>query len=71
MGLTLNVSDADNSLSLGLARSVAHFFRIDLVKAKSIIEQTEDSVSHWKRWAKELEIPRSEQSLMGPAFDIE
>ncbi len=56
---------------LDLARSVAPYFRIDNQQAESIIEQAKDAVSDWKSIASDLDIPRSEQSMMAAAFAVD
>ncbi len=67
-GLTLNISENDNSLSLDLARDVSQFFRLNENEAETIIDKTKRSVSQWKDIAISLRIPREEQELMAPAF---
>ncbi len=60
VGLSLNISESDNSLDVALARSVAHFFRVGDATAKSIIAEVTDAVASWNRIATELGISRSE-----------
>lgn len=67
-GLSLNISDVDNSLSLGLALDVAEYFRLGRDEASAIIEQVKRAVSAWPDIAHELGISRDEQQLMRPAF---
>ncbi len=68
-GLTLNISDEDNSLSLELALSVADFFRLDSEKAQSIIDQTQKVVAAWRSVANKYGISRREQEMMSMAFE--
>jgi serine/threonine-protein kinase HipA len=68
-GLSLNISETDNSLDLGLALSVAEYFRVDEQKANVIIDQVKSSVSNWRNIAKEIGIPKSEQDRMSKAFE--
>jgi serine/threonine-protein kinase HipA len=68
VGLTLNISEDDNSLSLDLAMSVIEYFRLKEDEAKAIIARVQASVSNWKKIAEALKIPRAEQSRMEAAF---
>lgn len=67
-GLTLNISETDNSLDYDLALSVAKHFRVQNGKAQAIVEQIKKTVSTWRDLAVEYKIPRQEQELMEPAF---
>ncbi len=67
-GLTLNISEADNSLDLDLALSVIPYFRLKEQEAKEIIDQVKVSVGKWRKFADELKISRAEQSKMEGAF---
>jgi serine/threonine-protein kinase HipA len=67
-GLTLNISEDDNSLDLDLAMSVIPYFRLDIQEAKKIIIQVKASVSKWRIFADDLKIPRDEQKRMEGAF---
>ncbi|MBA3772378.1 MAG: HipA domain-containing protein [Ramlibacter sp.] len=69
-GLKLNVSDADNALDLDLARSVAHYFRVDRRTADDIIEHGQGVVAQWSKIADSLRIPRREQERVAPAFRL-
>lgn len=69
-GLTLNISDEDNSLDLELALEVAAYFRIKEKKARKIIEKVTQVVSNWRDFATDLGISRSEQEAMAPAFSL-
>ena len=70
IGLTLNISENDNSLELDLARETAVFFRLNLNKANSIIEDIKKTVRTWRAKATKHKIPRKEQDLVAPAFEI-
>jgi serine/threonine-protein kinase HipA len=70
IGLSLNISEADNSIDLDLARSVAPYFRISPARAKEIISQINEAVSDWRRTASELGISRTEQNDMANAFEV-
>ncbi len=67
-GLTLNISEDDNSLDLDLAKSVMHYFRLKKAEAEAIIDQVKAAVSDWQKFANDLGISRREQESMEPAF---
>jgi serine/threonine-protein kinase HipA len=69
-GLSLNISENDNSLDFSLAHSVAGYFRISEKKAEEIISQVIESVSHWREYANKYNIPVSEQNIMAKAFRV-
>lgn len=50
-GLTLNISENDNSLSLELALEVAQHFRIKQKGASSVIDEIKKSISFWRKVA--------------------
>ena len=68
-GLSLNITDDDNSLNLELALDVAEFFRIDKTKAVDIINQIKNTVSKWRQIATRHNLSRNEQELMTLAFE--
>jgi hypothetical protein len=68
-GVTLNVSDADSSLNLDLARSVARRFQIK-VRAAQIIKQVTDAVRQWRQVASAMGIPEAEQQRVRSAFRV-
>ncbi|MCC6370376.1 MAG: HipA domain-containing protein [Bacteroidia bacterium] len=67
-GLSLNISEKDNSLDIDLALSVAGFFRVDTKKANKIIAQIKSAVSNWRKFAANYGIGKSEQERMSKAF---
>ncbi len=69
-GLSLNISDTDNSLDLDLALEVAGLFRIDDKKANKIIKQVTIAVSDWKKIAAKYKISKAEQDRMAAAFEL-
>ena len=69
-GLSLNITEADNSLDTEVALEAAHYFGVDSVDAKEIIEHTRHIVSSWGLLATEMGISRSEQEIMAPAFMV-
>jgi serine/threonine-protein kinase HipA len=68
-GLTLNISETDNSLDFDLTRSVAKYFRVSGNKATTIISKVQQAASKWQKVAKAYNIPASEQDLMAQAFE--
>jgi serine/threonine-protein kinase HipA len=67
-GLSLNIDESDNALDLGLARSVAPYFRIKDAEARSIVARIADAVRGWPDVASALGISRSEQRELADAF---
>src|SRR5579871_6172183 len=68
-GLTLNISENDNSLDFDLALSVAKYFRLNEQRSQTIISEIKKAVLGWQKIAIQLSIPRSEQELMASAFE--
>lgn len=68
IGLTLNISENDNSLDLELALSVAKYFRLSQEQASQIITEVKDSVSHWREVAKKYGLSKQYQDRMENAF---
>lgn len=69
-GLALNIDTDNNALNFELAKTVGEYFRLDEEHMNAIINEVLESVSQWKKIAKEIGIPRSEQELMEKAFNI-
>ncbi|HZH96983.1 MAG TPA: HipA domain-containing protein [Flavisolibacter sp.] len=67
-GLTLNVSETDNSLDFDLALSTALYYRVSGQRAKEILEDVQNARSHWRQHAATLGISRVEQERMEAAF---
>jgi serine/threonine-protein kinase HipA len=67
-GLTLNISENDNSLDPELAMSVIPYFRLSEKKAIKIMEQIKTVVSSWNKVAASVGISRSGQEMMRNAF---
>ena len=70
-GLSLNISDVDNSLNLELALEVAEYFRLDNSEAISIMDEVKQAVMKWPDIANQVGIPRTEQEMMAAAFRAE
>jgi len=69
-GLTLNISEVDNSQNLDLVMEVAAEFRIKKERAKEIIYTVKKSVNRWRKIAKKAGIKNSEIELMQNAFRL-
>jgi serine/threonine-protein kinase HipA len=69
-GLSLNISDSDNSLEYDLALEVAENFRLEKDKAEKIIEDIKSKVCNWKIIADKYDIRKSEQLIMEKAFIV-
>lgn len=67
-GLSLNITESDNSQDMDLAREVAPFFGVPEKEAETIIGEVRDAVSGWRSVAGKLGISRSEQEKMAEAF---
>ena len=69
-GLTLNITEDDNSLNLELARDVAEFFRIEKERASEIVDHVKTVVNSWQQVASKHGISRREQDIMSNSFDF-
>ncbi|MFT3703040.1 MAG: HipA domain-containing protein [Agriterribacter sp.] len=67
-GLSINITDTDNSLDLNLAREIAGYFRLTDEKAESIIQEISNAVRDWKKIAATCKISNAEQERMSAAF---
>ena len=67
-GLSLNISDSDNSLEYDLALEVAEYFRVKKDKAEKEIKDIKRTVSEWRQIANNLNISKSEILIMEKAF---
>lgn len=70
-GLSLNISEKDNALDLGLARDVAPYFRVSAKRTEEIIDEIKNSVRGWKALAEKQGISRQERDVMAKAFRYE
>lgn len=68
-GLSLNISEVDNSLDFDLCMEVIDYFRWEEKEAQHFIDQTKNMVSQWKQRATQMGIPNSEQTMMETAFE--
>jgi serine/threonine-protein kinase HipA len=69
-GLSLNISDSDNSLEYDLALEVAEYFRLKKDNAEKLIMDIKSKVGEWKTIANKFDIPKSELLIMEKAFRI-
>lgn len=67
-GLTLNISENENSLSLELALEVAQHFRIKPKEASMMIGEMKKSISDWRKIASKYKVSNREQDAMAEAF---
>ena len=67
-GLSLNISEDENSLDLNLAIEVAEYFRINSRKANEIISHITSVVEEWRSAANDIGINKTEQEIMSGAF---
>lgn len=67
-GLSLNITEDDNSLDLDLALGIAPYFRINEQRAILILKQVTKTVNQWQQIAANIGIPRGEILRMESAF---
>jgi serine/threonine-protein kinase HipA len=70
VGLSLNITEADNALDLQLPEAVAPLFRVTAKDARQSIATCRAVVSQWRRIASKLGISKREQDYMAPAFQL-
>lgn len=70
-GLSLNISENDNSLDLSLAKEVAPYFRVSEKRENEIIKVVKKAVEQWRVVAKKYGISKSELDFMARAFTSE
>ena len=70
-GLSLNISENDNSLHTELALEVAGYFRLDNKTANQIIKHIKSKVISWRELAVKYKIPKADQDRMSVAFSPE
>ena len=68
-GLTLNISEDDNSLDTELALSVAKYFRLKHDQAKDIQDTLKNAVAQWRTIAAKYKLSKREQDYMAAAFN--
>lgn len=66
--LSINITEADNSLDLDLAREVAGYFRLKDEKTVQIMQEISTVVKEWQKIASGYKISNAEQERMAAAF---
>ena len=69
-GLSLNISEHDNSLDFNLAMEVSPYFRLSKQCAQKIIQEVKATVRSWREVASQLKIAASEQEMKARAFEL-
>jgi serine/threonine-protein kinase HipA len=69
-GLTLNISEHDNSLDFGLALENAPYFLLREARARSLLAEVLESVARWESAAAGCGISRPSMSRMKRAFRL-
>lgn len=69
-GLSLNINEVDNSLTLDLALEVAPYFRVSEKGANEIIKAVQKAVAQWNKVAKKVGISKGEREGMSNAFGV-
>ncbi len=67
-GLSLNISEEDNSQDLNLAMDVHEYFRLSKPRALTILSEITSAVSKWREVAIKNALPSLEQDIKSPAF---
>jgi len=67
-GLSLNISEDNNSLDFDLCMEVIDYFRWKEKEANEFIGRTKRTVSQWKERARGMSILHAEQVSMETAF---
>ncbi len=68
-GLTLNITEDDNTLDAGLALQAAPYFRLSGAKANQIYNEMNAVIRLWEKTARSLGIPAYETEMVKPAFE--
>lgn len=67
-GLSLNISEDDNSLEYDLCLEVAKYFRWKANDAEKYVKEASTAISKWSEIAKKIGIPNREINYMANAF---
>jgi serine/threonine-protein kinase HipA len=70
-GLSLNISETDNSLNFSLALDQAPYFKIKDAKAEEILEEILAAARGWKKTAESCGLSRRECAEMESAFRLQ
>ena len=69
-GLSLNISESDNSFEFDLALEVAEYFRVNQKRGNQVIKKVRETVKQWNEVAKEAGISKAERDSMAKAFNF-
>ena len=69
-GLSLNITEDDNSLDFELALETAPYFRLNANEASAILRSIQQVVSNWRGYARRNGIANADMELMSPAFKV-
>lgn len=67
--LSLNISEHDSSADFEVALSVAHYFRVQPPKAKSILQEIKLVAGQWRKFAADAGLSKTEQEKVSAAFE--
>jgi len=67
-GLSLNISENDNTLSFDLVLETAPYYKVEQKRANVLIKKIREAVSNWHHIAARTGIPKYEIEEMEPAF---
>ncbi len=68
-GLSLNISETENSLDIELAYEVADLFRVKKSTADAIVAKVGKAIMNWQKLTKAFGISKAEQDRMAAAFE--
>jgi len=69
-GLSLNISETDNTLDTSIALEVAKYFKLNEDNATSILKKITTAVSEWRTIAKAIGIGKDEIESMKKSFKV-
>ena len=69
-GLSLNITNDDNSLDFDLALEIAPYFRINATQANQHLNNIRQVVGNWRSYARRSGLGNSDMELMTPAFRV-
>ncbi len=69
-GLSLNITEDDNSLDFELALEIAPYFRLNANEASTILRSIQQVVTNWRGYARRNGISNADMDQMAPAFNV-
>jgi serine/threonine-protein kinase HipA len=69
-GLTLNITDTDNTLDLSLALNIAPHFKLKPDDAHQIVRDIKEITKQWRTLARKYEIGAGETEQVRRAFRL-